>query len=151
MSNITRLPPFQKQVHVEADIPTSQVDEFDKMMVALRAGDRPRMDTLERDVAAIKVRALAALKLIESAINAHPTTGQAGRLVRFLAGVYNGSDYPFDLAELRALDTALANACLDYLNYDRLCLAEVHTHLAQGDQDLQRWLEQYRVQPAKSP
>lgn len=151
MSNITRLPPFQKQVHVEADIPISQVDEFDKMMVALRAGDRPRMDTLERDVAAIKVRALAALKLIESAINAHPTTGQAGRLVRFLAGVYNGSDYPFDLAELRALDTALANACLDYLNYDRLCLAEVHTHLAQGDQDLQRWLEQYRVQPAKSP
>ena len=151
MSNITRLPPSQKQVHVEADIPISQVDEFDKMMVALRAGDRPRMDTLERDVAAIKVRALAALKLIESAINAHPTTGQAGRLVRFLAGVYNGSDYPFDLAELRALDTALANACLDYLNYDRLCLAEVHTHLAQGDQDLQRWLEQYRVQPAKSP
>jgi hypothetical protein len=56
---------------------------------------------------------------IETAIRQNPTTGQAGRLVRFLAGVYNGQDYPFDLTDLRALDTRLANACLDYLNYDR--------------------------------
>lgn len=87
MSNITRLPPFQKKVHVEADIPASQLDEFNHMMVALSAGDRPRMDALERDVAAIKVRAMAALQAIEAAINTHPTTGQAGCLVRFLAGV----------------------------------------------------------------
>lgn len=151
MSNITRLPPFQKTVHVEADIPISQVDEFEKMMSAISAGERPRMDTLERDVTAIKLRALSGLKTIEAAINEHPTTGQAGRLVRFLAGVYNGSDYPFDLTDLRTVDTALANACLDYLNYDRLCLAEVHTHLMNGDRDLHRWLEQYGIKPVHSP
>ena len=32
--------------------------------------------------------------------------------------------------------TALANACLDYLNYDRLGLAEVHKHLTYGDRAL---------------
>ncbi|EQD69869.1 hypothetical protein B1A_06596, partial [mine drainage metagenome] len=74
---------------------------------------------------------------------AHPGTGQARRLVKFLAGVYNGEDYPFDLGELRALDTALANACLDYLNYDRLGKREVHKHLKSGDRDLHRWFERY--------
>ena len=118
MSNITRLPPSGRKVHVEADIPASQLDEFDRAITAIAAGERPRMDTLARDEGEIVRRAMAALEKIEAAIEAHPGTGQARRLVKFLAGVYNGEDYPFDLTELRALDTELANACLDYLNYD---------------------------------
>jgi len=149
MSNITRLPPFSKTVHVEADIPISQRDEFERVMVDIVAGKRPRMDALDRDIAAITYRALEALKVIETAIKSHPTTGGARRLVKFLAGVYNGQDYPFDLTELRGLDTALANACLDYLNYDRLGIKEVHKHLSNGDTDLHRWLAEYGIEPAK--
>ncbi len=103
---------------------------------------------LDRDLAQIKMKAMAALQVIEKAINDHPTTGGAKRLVRFLAGLYNGQDYPFDLTELRGLDTNLANACLDYLNYDRLGIKEVHKHLANGDRDLHRWLEEYKIEPA---
>jgi hypothetical protein len=150
MSNVTRLPPFPKTVHVEADIPVSQRDEFERAMVDIVAGERPRMDTLDRDVGAITRRALEALKVIEAAIHSHPTTGGARWLVKFLAGVYNGQDYPFDLSELRGLDTNLANACLDYLNYDRLGIKEVHKHLINGDQDLHRWLEEYGIKPARS-
>ncbi len=113
MSNVTRLPPFSKTVHVEADIPVSQRDEFEQAIIDIVAGERPRMEALDRDLAAIKIRALLGLQAIEKAINEHPTTGGAKRLVRFLAGLYNGQDYPFDLSELRALDTVLANACLD--------------------------------------
>ena len=150
MSNVTRLPPFPKMVHVEADIPVSQRDEFDRAMIGIIAGERPRMEALERDENAIERRALAALKIIESAINDHPTTGGARRLVRFLAGVYNGQDYPFDLSELRGLDTQLANACLDYLNYDRLGAREVHKHLANGERDLHRWIEHYDIKPVRA-
>jgi hypothetical protein len=150
MSNVTRLPPFSKTIHVEADIPISQRDEFDRAMMEIVAGDRPRMDALDRDLAGIKTRAMAGLLAIEKAINDHPTTGGAKRLVRFLAGLYNGQDYPFDLTELRGLDTKLANACLDYLNYDRLGIAEVHKHLANGERDQHRWLEEYRIAPAVS-
>lgn len=148
MSNVTRLPPHPKSVHVEADIPISQRDEFERAIVDIIAGERPRMDALDRDVAAITRRGLESLKVIETAIKSHPTTGGARRLVKFLAGVYNGQDYPFDLTELRGLDTALASACLDYLNYDRLGIKEVHRHLANGDVDLHRWLEEYGIQPA---
>jgi hypothetical protein len=70
------------------------------------------MDALDRDLAAIRIRGMTALQEIEKAINDHPNTGGAKRLVRFLAGVYNGQDYPFDLTELRGVDTRLANACL---------------------------------------
>ncbi len=146
MTNVTRLPPFAKTVHVEADIPISQRDEFEQAIGELNAGKRRRMDALVRDIGAITSRAMAGLQTIEAAINAHPTTGSARRLVRFLAGVYNGSDYPFDLTELRGLDTELANACLDYLNFDRLGRTEVHRHLANGERDLHRWLKEYGIE-----
>lgn len=107
-----------------------------------------RIEALEHGLEAIMERARPALEIIETAIRSNPTTGQAGRLVRFLAGVYNGQDYPFDLTDLRALDTKLANACLDYLNYDRLGKAEVHTHLAGGDRELQRWMKDAGAEPA---
>ena len=97
MSNVTRLPPFPKSVHVEADIPISQRDEFERAIVEIVAGARPRLDALDRDVATI----------------AHPTTGGAKRLVGFLAGVYNRQQYPFDRSELRGRDTELANADRD--------------------------------------
>ena len=115
MSNVTRLSPSGTKIHVEADIPARQLDEFDRAITALEA---------------------------------HPGTGQAGRLVRFLAGLYNGEEYPFDLTELRALDTELANACLDYLNYDRLAKREVHHHLSGGDRELHRWFRDYGIEPA---
>jgi len=135
--------------HVEAIIPISQCDEFECAIVDIIAGERPRMYALDRDLAAIKTRAMAGLQTIEKAINDHPTTC-AKRLVRFLAGLYNGQDYPFDLTELRGIGTHLANACLDYLNFDRLGIKEVHKHLANGERDLHGSLEEYRVVPASS-
>ena len=127
----------------------AEARELDAAWHEIVAGKRfPHMEVLEEKVEAIMERARLALKQIETAIREHPTTGQAGRLVRFLAGVYNGSDFPFDLTDLRALDTELANACLDYLNYDRLNKREVHHPLAGGDRELQQWMKDYGLEPA---
>jgi hypothetical protein len=109
-----------------------------------------RTEALAHGTESIMERAREALQIIETAIRKNPTTGQAGRLVRFLAGVYNGYDYPFDLTDLRALDTNLANACLDYLNYDRLGKQEVHHHLSGGEKELQGWIKLYGIQPRES-
>lgn len=126
-----------------------QARELDDAWQEIVTGKKlTRTAALEHGVEAVMERARPALETLETAIREHPTTGQAGRLVRFLAGVYNGSDFPFDLTELRALDTELANACLDYLNYDRLGKREVHHHLAGGDRELQGWMKDYRIEPA---
>ena len=127
----------------------TQARELDAAWHEIAHGQRiPRSEALEENTEAIMERARLALERIEAAIRNHPTTGQAGRLVRFLAGLYNGEEYPFDLTELRALDTELANACLDYLNYDRLGKREVHHHLSGGDRELHQWFRDYRIEPA---
>ena len=126
-----------------------QAQELNDAWAEIVSGQKlERIDALDHGVEAVMERARPALEIIETAIRQNPTTGQAGRLVRFLAGVYNGQDYPFDLTDLRALDTRLANACLDYLSYDRLGKREVHHHLAGGDRDLHRWIEDIGLDPA---
>lgn len=128
----------------------AQARELDMAWREIISGERlARTEVLENDIQSIMDRAQEALQIIETAIGNNPTSGQAGRLVRFLAGLYNGSDYPFDLTDLRALDTRLANACLDYLNYDRLGKREVHRHLTGGDQRLHQWLEDCGIKPRR--
>ena len=111
----------------------------------LLAAIRPRARAQEQSIRQITHRAMEALDVIATAITSHPGTGQASRLVRFVAGCYNGSDYPFDLTELRGLDTSLVQACLDYLDYDRLGIREIHHHLHGGDLVLHQWLRRYEV------
>jgi hypothetical protein len=125
-----------------------QAQELRQAWLEIVAGKLERARAMDHDQERIMERARIALQTIEKAIREHPTSGQAGRLVRFLAGVYCGSDYPFDLTDLRALDTELANACLDYLSYDRLGKREVHHHLSGGDRELQEWLRDYGIEPA---
>src|ERR1700730_10377852 len=95
----------RRKVRVEVEIPEGQMGEFDLMMQELLAGKRTRLDTLEQEFKAIEVRGLRGLSVILTAIRSHAGSGQAGRLVHFLAGLYNGYDYPFDLSDLRPLDT----------------------------------------------
>jgi hypothetical protein len=139
------IPLRRRKVRVEVEIPEGQVGEFDLMMHELLAGKRTRLETLEQEFKAIEERGLRGLSVILAAIRSHAGTGQAGRLVRFLAGLYNGYDYPFDLCDLRPLDTNLANACLDYLNYDRLAVCDLDKHLEGGGRELQVWLRDYNI------
>lgn len=90
---------------------------------------------------------LEALAKIVKAIESNPGTGQAGKLVQFLAGCYNGNEYPFDLALLRGLDTALGVSCLTYLAYDALAEKEIHHHVPGGDATVHGWLERYGLKP----
>lgn len=133
----------EKRFHLELTVLESQREELQLAWHEIVAGRRPRMDALNREISAITERAMNALRIIEDSIRRNPTTGQARRLVWFLAAVYNGPEYLFDLTELRALDCELANACLDYLNYDRLGRREVHGHLSNGDAELHQWIDDY--------
>jgi hypothetical protein len=58
-----------------------------------------RPERLKQEEGAIAAYAGEARAAIAAAIREHPGTGQASRLVKFLAWVYNGADYPFDLSD----------------------------------------------------
>jgi hypothetical protein len=139
----------EKRIQVTFDVATpSQAGELNVAWQEILSGKRTRLNTAAEDTNEIMERARVGLSKIVKAVEQHPGTGQARRLVRFLAGVYNGNDYPFDLTSLRALDTELANACIDYLNYDRLAKAEVHTHLPGGGRQMQSILRDAGFQPS---
>jgi hypothetical protein len=141
--------PHSKRIQVQFDVSSEdQARELSAAWQEIVAGKRTRIDTAAEDVNEIMERARVALQVIVRAIEGNPGTGQAGRLVRFLAGVYNGHEFHFDLTDLRALDTELANACIDYLNYDRLAKAEVHTHLPGGGRQMQGFINQHGIRPS---
>lgn len=58
--------------------------------------------------------------------------GQAPVIVRFLAGLYNGRDFPFDLTELRDLDEDLKEHCLAVLRLHGRDAALIQNYFPDG-------------------
>jgi hypothetical protein len=65
---------------------------------------------------ALEARGLPALRRLIRV--ASTDTGQAGRVRRFLIGLYNGSAFPFDLTDLRCLDLGIQEDALAVLAMD---------------------------------
>lgn len=59
-------------------------------------------------------------------------TGQGRAVGRFLLGLYNGPEYPFDLTELRGLDLAKFEDCLRVLMMDYSPEVEIHERVPNG-------------------
>ncbi|KWU19266.1 MULTISPECIES: hypothetical protein [Burkholderiaceae] len=71
--------------------------------------------------------------------------GQAGVIARFLAGLYNGADFPFDLTELRGLDDDLFEHCLAVLRLDHRPAVEVHNYFPGGAVRWQTMINQWGI------
>jgi len=128
----------RKRIQLHFDVADeTQAAELSAAWQEIVSGRRTRLATAAEGTNEIMERARVALQVIVKVIEEHPGTGQSRRLVRFLAGVYNGHEFHFDPTDLRAMDRELANASIDYLNYDRLAKAEVHTHLPGGGRQMQ--------------
>lgn len=85
----------------------------------------------QRAHAAQAKAAQALLRLTELAERSD--TGQARRVAGFLASTFNGSLYPFDLFELRALDVSLSDdalVCIDALRWGK---ADLYKLLPDGE------------------
>lgn len=146
---MSTLPRESKGFHVTLSVASeSQLAELDAAWREIVIGRKlPRTEALKHDTEAAMERAREALARIVKFIEQNVAASTSARLVRFIAGMYNGYDYHVDLTDLRTFDPWLATAVLEYLNYDRLGRAEVHQHLPGGDRQLHRWLEEQDVEP----
>jgi hypothetical protein len=75
-------------------------------------------------------------------------TGHARRIVVFLAGLYNGTNYPSDRTDLRVVDRDLAADCLDLLALDTRAIQEVHRYIENGDAKWAEMIEDYGLETA---
>lgn len=71
------------------------------------------------------------------------TSGQSRVLGRFLLGLYNGEDFPFDLTDLRRLDLVLFEDCLKVLMMDYTPELEVHERIQNGSATWQQLIERW--------
>ena len=83
----------------------------------------------------------ALLRLVAAA---RQPTGQGHRLRRFLLGLYNGPEWPFDLTGLRNLARDLQQDVLAVLQLDWHGGREVHKYIEDGDRLFLRWWEAER-------
>jgi hypothetical protein len=81
-------------------------------------------------------------------VHVHGHTGQSRRIVVFLAGLYNGQDYPFDLTELRAVDRDIAEDCLSLLALDTRGIQEVR-YIEDGGAVWEAMIKDYGLRPAR--
>ena len=148
-NGIPAMPHRRRKVRVGVEVPEALMGEFDLAVQEVLAGPRTRLTLLEQEFTAIEARGLVGLAVILDTLRSSQG-GQAARLVRFLASLYLKYDCPFELTDLRTLDTALANACFDYLNYDRLGVCDMDRHLADGGVEVEGWIRDYGYVPRAS-
>jgi hypothetical protein len=137
----------EPMVSIQITLPESMRKELFLAVQEIFNGGLERTQLLEQDRESVRAAAMRGLETLAKTLDTHKGTGQTIRIARFLGAIYNGYEYSFDLIDLRALDTELANACLAYLNYDRLGIVEVHEHLIGGGEQLNRWLAESGLTP----
>ncbi|KQW11947.1 MULTISPECIES: DUF7673 family protein [Pseudomonas] len=86
----------------------------------------------EKALPTIRLAGIEALHRLMPAAQGY--SGQSGVIGRFLLGLYNGQDYPFDMTELRRLDAALFDDCIAVLRLDHTTEREVHRYFENGDE-----------------
>lgn len=76
---------------------------------------------------------------------AQGNTGQCRHIAAFLLGLYNGTRFPFNLTDLRAIDHALFLDCIAVLRMDNTPQREVHTYFPNGGQVFEQLAQDWRV------
>ena len=81
--------------------------------------------------AGIEARGVESLKVLWDVANRD--SGQCRVIAAFLLGLYNGARFPFDLTDLRCVDSALYEHCGAVLHMDaRVCEQEIHLYFEDG-------------------
>jgi hypothetical protein len=77
------------------------------------------------------------------------TSGQVRRIAGFLAALFNGEDYPYDLTSLRSLDLDLQLDCLRVLKMDMNPEKEVHCYFINGNQRFNALFSKFGIAPVQ--
>ncbi|MEO4091952.1 hypothetical protein ABH307_00645 [Acinetobacter pittii] len=122
-------------------ITEEEYSKIERILFALYSGAKARINFIEKSLeseAKEEKGKIALLELLERNLNENGSGASAVK--RFLLGLYNGSDYPFDLTKLRNLDERNFDAVLSVLDMNaRSCpRREIHEYIVDGSKVWQR-------------
>jgi len=93
---------------------------------------------------ATELGSAAYARLLKTAENGN--SGQTSRLVRFLAGVYNGGAFPFDLYDLRTFDLEISDDMLLVLDMLRWAKIDPHSTVDRGGRRVEALIDRWGLQ-----
>lgn len=133
-------------VRITVDVPTEKQQEFHKLWLQILNGEDnavSRSVTSEKhNRAQVASEGVAALKRLYPI--ALRDTGQAKIVAKFLAGLYNGYRFPFDLTDLRMIDDSIFEDCMALLRMDaRQCEQEVHQYFDDGSSKWEKMIRDW--------
>jgi len=121
--------PGRVQVTIEIDADADRQDAFMKLWHEFVTGRSPQEEAIRRK-AQDRAQGIASLReLVEVA---QGDSGQCRHIAHFLAALYNGPRFPFDLTDLRCIDNELWEHCMAVLRLDQHPKQEVHTYFSDG-------------------
>lgn len=80
---------------------------------------------------------------------AHGHSGQSKHTAAFLLGLYNGYRFPFDLTDLRCVDTEIFDDCMRVLKMDASPRREVHTYFPNGGKAFEELARRWGISDLK--
>ncbi len=133
-----RLPDAQGEISMEgADAETA----------AAMRGYLRKVHEIHRRQAQAHTEGIPALKRLFEV--AQGQSGQCRHVAAFLLGLYNGSRFPFDLTDLRCVDTAIFDDCMLVLKMDSRPQREVHTYVQDGGEAFEDLARRWRISDTK--
>lgn len=121
--------PSSRTVKVTVDVPAERHEAFVQLWQDFLTGETAQ-DQAIRQRATDREQSLTSLRTLVKI--AQGDSGQCRYIARFLAGLYNGPRFPFDLTDLRAIDDDLFEHCLAVLRLDHRPKVEVHDYFPNG-------------------
>lgn len=138
-------------VKVTVDIPVEKQEQFHQLWTQILSDEEAPIN--QQVLAAEKTRqnvmeeGKAALYRLYDV--AQGDTGQCRVIARFLAGLYNGTRFPFDLTDLRTVDGTLFEDCMATLRMDaRHCVQEVHNYFDNGSRRWENMIRDWKLETA---
>ncbi|MFM0671560.1 DUF7673 family protein [Paraburkholderia sediminicola] len=144
--------PRPKTHRVTSDVPehllVAPQDTITESFANAHGGQTPAQRAAEIRVDDRDRRLDSLLQLVDVA---EGDTEQAETVAEFLACLYNGTDYRFDLTALRALDDDIFDQCLAVLRLDHRPTVEVHGYFPGGEQRWQQIITRWNLDKRPAP
>jgi hypothetical protein len=146
------IPPRPKTHRITSDVPEHLLEAFQHTITEFFANAHGGQTPAQR---ATEIRASDRDRGLDSLLQlvdvAEGDTEQAETVAEFLAGLYNGTDYRFDLTALRALDDDLFEHCLAVLRLDHRPTVGVHGYFPGGQQRWQQIITRWNLDKRPAP
>ena len=107
-----------------------------------------REEHQQRELPAIRASGEVALRRLFDVAHGH--SGQCKVVARFLLGCYNGLRFPFDLTDLRMIDSQLFDDCMAVLKMDARPEQEVHCYFPSGGRKFEALAVNWRITDVSS-